>query len=82
MLKPSQLPFQKTPSECYDININHNCALAHLSRQNAEPRMLIKGAEFILENFILEIRINTSNNNTEYLKLTLDLMSMSTNLDP
>jgi len=45
IMKPSWLPFHKTSSKCYDITINHNCAQAHPSNQNAEPRMLIKGAE-------------------------------------
>ena len=78
MLKLSRLPFQKTPSECYDININHNCARAHLSNQNAEPRMLIKGAEYISENFLLKIAIKIANNNTEYLQLALTSMPILT----
>ena len=75
----SRLPFQKTPSECYDINTSHNhCARAHLSNKNAEPKMLIKGAEYISENFLLKIAIKIANNNTEYLQLALTSMPILT----
>jgi len=40
--------------------------------------MLIKGAEYISENFLFKIAIKIANNNTEYLQLALTSMPILT----